>query len=484
MSDFDFDQDDFFEDYEEEAEESAEAKAKNDEPAEEVLSQAETEKRMAAFQQLQKRNMQIIVKPKQFKPEQRKEAVRWLGEAGDPTAVPALLKVYMKDKTPGMKEEAEYALGQIKAMGHALEDAEMQDEAEALFRGIVFYGKFGKRVDTGRFKMIEMGLAISAIVLVVLGVFAMFAVAAPKKAAAEAESAVTAAYETSVAPTPTPDNDETVQASLSDYYAALKSDANNYQFELLKAGRGESINCQPDFLNKPNNYTLTATWSDNADYVAIAAALNAVHDALAPVSDAYQESCNTQMALDQTTALDLGTTVLDVQKQLKAVETLFQDSGVEIPVIELATPTPQPTDIPEPTATPDLAAAEDTIIQLERIITDMTDPRGSATTLVAYWQQVASSNQMYREGCNTGSLTIPGEYTLPAELQGAFPDLDSAVQKINVGLVTLRESSDAFFAACADGNVPDNANDRLTQASFAKNTFTAAQVELDKLSGN
>lgn len=488
MSDFDFDQDDFFEDYEEEEEEStdsdSEEKAKTDEPEREVLSPEEQDRRVAAFQKLQKRNMHIAVKPKQFKPEQRKEAIRWLGEAGDPTSIPALLKVYQKDKTPGMKEEAAYALGQIKAMGRALEDPEMEDKAYDLLNHIVLYNEFGKRANTGRFKLIEIGLGISAVALFVIGFLAMLAVAIPRNNANATEAAITAAYETDIAPTWTPDNDETVTASLETYYSQLNTDADNYRLQLLAAGREESINCEADFFNKPEQYTLTDTWLNNAEYVAIAEKLNAIYDALLPVRQAYDESCSSLTPITREETLSLGTMVLDSQNLLREAAPLLEGSGLVVPtLVPTDTPVPDPTDIPPPTATPDLAQADDAIIQLENIVSDMTGPRGTANNLVFYWEQVVASNQMYREGCAEGSMSIPAEYVLPAELQGAFPRLEQTILNINTGLATMRDSSTSFFNACNDGSVPADAANQLTLANLAKSAFLAAQVELDGLQG-
>src|SRR5689334_3095547 len=113
MADFDFEQDDISKGFEDEGD---------------GMSVAETERRQAEFQATVQKNMDIIVKPKQYDANKRREAIRWLGEAGDPDAIPALLKVYQKDKTPGFKEEAAYALGQFKALGEALDDDETEQE--------------------------------------------------------------------------------------------------------------------------------------------------------------------------------------------------------------------------------------------------------------------------------------------------------------------------------------------------------------------
>src|SRR5262245_9847336 len=98
----------------------------DDEP--EVLSYAEREKRQAAFLKEVETRRTILKKPKHYQPKESVEAAYWLGEAGDPSAIPELVLVYNKDKTSGMKEAATYALGMFKALQEALDDPEMQDE--------------------------------------------------------------------------------------------------------------------------------------------------------------------------------------------------------------------------------------------------------------------------------------------------------------------------------------------------------------------
>lgn len=480
MSDFNFDQDDFFEDYEDE-EEAGDSDAAASTALE--LSQEEIEKRMAAFEKEQKRKMHIASKPKQFNPEQRKEAVRWLGEAGHPGSVPVLLKVYQKDRTPGMKEEAAFALGQIKALGQALEDPDpvLAEEADALFNDIILHNKFGKRVDTSRFGMIEIGLGISAGVIFVLAIIMMIAVAGPRNAQRAEVAAVTAAFETQVAPTPTEDTQDIVEGLIEDYYAQLLQDANTYQLQLVIAGRGESIDCSPDAFKRPEAFQLSDKWASDPNYAPIVQTLNSIRDALTPVRQAYDNSCSSKQPISREETLSLGTTVLNAQSQLRDTETLFTNSGLAVPTVELASATPQPTEIPLPSATPDVASASDTIDQLDRLISDMLDPRGAASNVVLYWEQTINANEMYREGCNEGQVTIPDDYTLSADLQATFPHLDLAVQNLNVGLQTLRQTSAAFFNACAAGALPDDASQQLTVANLAKSAFQAAQVELGKV---
>jgi HEAT repeat protein len=450
----------------------------------EELSFEEEEKRLDDFQALQKLNMQKAVKSKRFKPEERKAAIRWLGEAGDPTSIPALIKVYQKDKTPGMKEEAAYALGQLKAMGDALDDPETDVRAYELLNAIVLYGKFGKRSNTEMFRLLEMGLGISAVVLFIVGFLTMFLVGIPAANNRATVAAVTIAYQTDVAPTWTPDTEDIVQMQMQDFYAELLEDATSLQFQVVTASRGQSIDCSSDLLNRPARYALSSRWAGDPRFTPIVDKLNEARDTLTTVREAYDSSCNTNTAIERQTAVNLGSEVLDAQTLLREASEFLATAGFDVPTVVFASPTPAPSNTPAPTATFDLAVTDTYIGQIERLIADMTGPRGIASNNVFYWQQVIESGQIYREGCNLGAPTIPEDYALPAELVAVYVQLDTAVENLNIALLTMRQSSSAFFTACSSGEIPDDAASRLAQANLAVNAFAAAQAELVNIREN
>lgn len=495
MADYD-EFDDFLEDYEEDDDEAqddadSEKEEEKDEEVEEELSEDEQVKRVEAFQKLQKRNMLMAVKPKKFKPEQRKDAIRWLGEAGDPTSIPALIKVYRKDKTPGMKAESAYALGQLRAMGDALDDPEMEEQAYDLLNKIVLHQKFGKRVNESMFKLIEMGLGASAAVLFIIGMIAMFLVGIPAAEEAAIVEEISVQETLTAAPSPTSDSELVVQDQLQDYYAQLNHDTNFFQFEMLTAGRGGSITCEdlspdddiPLYYSHPS-YNLSSNWIDNPRFTPIANKLNEVRDLFEPARQAHANSCSNGQVIVGQEALDLGTNVLNAQAILREASELLSGAGLEVPTAQFASPTPVPTNTPQATATFDLNSANVYIGEIERLITDMTGPRGTTTALVFNWQQVIDSGQMYREGCNAGAPFIPDDYALPAELVGSFTQLDTAVENVNIALLTTRQASSAFYTACSSGEVPEDAANRLAQASLALNAFAAAQAELINIRGN
>lgn len=465
MADFNFDEDDITKGF--------------DDDSDGELSVAEIERRQAAFQKQMQKNMEIILKPKQYDATKRREAIRWLGEAGDPDALPALLKVYNKDKTPGMKDEAAYALGQFKALGEALDDPETEDEALNMLEQIVLHGKFGKRANPLPLILGEVALGILAALLFGMGLFFAGTVAAPRQATQTAIQAITE----TARPTATPDTEEIMVAQLQNYYAELVEDAQTYQFELAKASRGDSIDCSNGLFNYPPVYALSSMWSGNASYSSVVDLLNEAHGLLDVVNQAYSAACTNNRPIPQEEAISLGRSVLDAQRKLDEALVALNSAGVEVTEPPQMTNTPRPTEPATATATADLSFVTDELIALDRIIADMTTVTGPALTLRNYWTQVTSTNSVYRSGCNQAPPLIPDNHVLANNNQGLFVQLDSATNNVNTGLQQLRESSNAFYAMCNSGTVPEDAGARLDQTNAAINAFNAARGELDLLRG-
>jgi hypothetical protein len=463
MADFDLEKDDISKGFDDDGE----------------LGVAEQERRQAEFQDKVKRNMDIIVKPKQYDANKRREAIRWLGEAGDPDAIPALLKVYQKDKTPGFKEEAAYALGQFKALGEALDDDETESEALDMLDKIVLHGKFGKRANSLPLIFGEVALLILAVALFAVGFVVMGTVAGPRHASQTAVQAITE----TARPTATPDTEDIVKAQLQAYYEELFADAQNYQFQMVSAGRGQGQDCSEGLFNYPPVYTLSPMWSSNPSYVRVADLLNEAHDMLDVVNQSYQTACANSRSIPNDEALSLGNTVLDAQRKLDEALEAINSAGIEITEQAAMTNTPRPTDLPLPTATADLSFVTNDLLALDTIISNMTSIQGPAQTLKFYWEQVVTSNAIYLGGCNQPAPLIPDNYSLPVNNQGLFLQLDMAVGNINTGLQMLRDASSSFYASCTSGEVAADASARLEQVNSAISAFNSARNELNSLRG-
>ncbi len=154
----------------------------------------------------------------------------------------------------------------------------------------------------------------------------------------------------------------------------------------------------------------------------------------------------------------------------------------------------QPTAIP-PTAAPDEAqataipptaapTADPTVAQhinaLYAIVDDVRAPRGAASVLTQYWNDVRSGGAT--GGCTQPLPAIPADYELPPEIQAASPDLALAAGLVNTGLELLRRGWTQFQAACA-ASPAASLNDGLKTVGDVTTAFSSASEQLNKLRG-
>lgn len=467
FDDFSFDN---FDDMESEDEDIVETFDDGEDDERPSLSPQEVQKRIAAYQEKSRESMRIIVKAKQYDKKQRIEALRWLGESGNHEAIPQILKVYDKDKTPGMKEEAAYALGQFKALHLAYDDPETVDDAQQRIDDIILYNARGKRASSTKWILMEIGLLALAVVL-----FGTGFVLNSTYGQARRDARATSVSQTETAqPTPTPDTEDVVQAQLQSYYDDLLADANFLQVQLATTTRGESIDCETDLAN-PSSYTLSPNWSGNETYTALATSLNGVRSQLSEVRDAYLEACDNFRPIDD--AIGLGTVIIEAQRALNETRLNLNEAGIEVTEQAIATAVP----IATQAATIDNEDFSEAIGDLRRIINDMTQIGGATSTTIFNWGQVVENNAVFLSGCNQPEPIIPADYVLEPELDGVSSALDSAVDNVNLGLQQTRLATTAFYEACAASAVPENATARLDQANLAQTAFTNASASLDLL---
>ncbi|MEM9955498.1 MAG: HEAT repeat domain-containing protein [Chloroflexota bacterium] len=474
-NDFDFDDFDNFDDFLE-SEPDQDDILDNFDTDDNAPSEAEIIAKLDAYEKSTKRYSRMALKGKSKS--QRVEAIRWLGESGNPQAIKALVRIYRKDKTPGMKEEAAYALGQFQAYLNDQADPATMELADERVNAIILEDKFGKRANPMPFILGEVVLVALAVVLFIFG-----GILAQQNAAQRA--ADLSATQTAM-PTPTPDTEQALQADIENFYTGLFTDTNFYKQQLAAATRGEGVNCNLDGLSNPNNYTLSEQWQDNQIFVDTIAALNNANDLLSPVVSAYQQACANGVAPAREDALDLGGTIIEVERELVTIRDSLAFAGITIEDIELPTQTPPPAatlDPNVPTPTEDLTAIDDAVTNLRLIIDNMTGLRGPAATAQFNWQQVVDNGELYLSGCNQPRDTIPDNVTLDQSVAGQSPLLDSAVSNVNIALDSTRLALDAFYAACDAGEVPEDALGRQAQANLAMSAFDSASTDLNILQG-
>lgn len=450
------------------------------------LSPAEQQRRIDAFEKQTDQYMKIAVKPKTYGKAERVEAIRWLGESGNFRAIPALLKVYQKDRTAGMKEEAAYALGQFKAFDQAQNhpDPDISNQAYENVDQIILQGQFGKRANLTPIYIAEAALAALALVLLILG-FILSATVGQSRRDAKA----TSVSQTQTAmPTATPDTANLVEDQLQTYYVDLYSDSVYFQQELLKAGREEPIACDLDTLANPPAYTLSQTWQADEAYQAAVSDLNAAREALNVVRSRFEDACSNNQAIPRQEALDLGGNILTIQREtFNSIRNEFNEIGIEVTEQVFATSTPLVTAIPDATLTPtpiDISNLTTPIFELERLIERMTDNTGATSQIAFFWQQVVDQNQVYLSGCNQPEPQVPENYSLDPQYIGVSEDLDNAVRNVNNGLQATRQAITAFYATCNTEELPEDIRANRDLTVSASQSFNQAQTLLTELQGN
>lgn len=153
--------------------------------------------------------------------------------------------------------------------------------------------------------------------------------------------------------------------------------------------------------------------------------------------------------------------------------------SAEATSVPAAAPTPAPTPTPTPAPRVDPLTAPH-IAALYAIVDDVRGPRGAASTLEQYWNDVRSAGAT--GGCTQPLPAIPADYELPADAAAASPALDLAKNLVNTGLGLLRLGWNQFQAACATG-LAAGLNDGLRSIDNIKAAFSTAAGQLDALRG-
>ena len=447
---------------------------------------ADQEAKIVAFQKKVKALEKIILTPKQYPVEKRREAVQMLGEMGEVEVIPSLVKVYQKDKSPGMKEAAAQALGMFKALEDALYDTQMperQEYAQSLIEGIVLRDAMGQRT---RFKGRPMRLIIAFLFVLFLLLSMIGVMSAGPKAERDAANATAVALEqTRVAlnlPTdipgitstviPTPSDMPGVVALLQLDYAALSSDTVLLRAEMLNSTREQQITCPPALKKSvpivvPSNLT-------QPELVSVAATLNKAHTDLLPIVDAYETACRTNQPIQRTVANTYDGTLVSIQTALFQVPNQLSTFGItpDAPVITpsaVISPTPSATFTPTATLDPKKFARH--IIGLRQIANSMTSSNGANTLLIQYWDDVNKSGST--GGCRSLPAPIlPADYALPEDVSAEAPEeLLTALENVNTGLTLLRQSWRAFEQFCGDSSLVAIASTQYIAADTARSAF-------------
>lgn len=102
-------------------------------------------------------------------PKVRMKAAAWLGEAGEPTAITMLMRVYKDDTDPKVRAAAQHSLGMFRKLEQELKKPD-QTRVQKLLEDITVHGKMGRRLPISVRSLVkfEIALLISAILVVAL----------------------------------------------------------------------------------------------------------------------------------------------------------------------------------------------------------------------------------------------------------------------------------------------------------------------------
>lgn len=216
----------------------------------------------------------------------RRKAARWLGEAGEPSAVIELRKLYEGDPDRKVRKAAGDALGMLRALEVGLDQD--QETVYDLLEDVQLRGRLGKRVAVPIpvLARIGLGLLVSLLILLAFNFVIWPQMNSTPSGDTMAESAPNAAD--------TPDR-ATAIADLQALSTAFRQDVTSLQGIYLDFA---NLNCDASF-NEPRPYAATLS-GENEDLAPIAARLNGQVLDLTTAKAPYNTACSESAALDES----------------------------------------------------------------------------------------------------------------------------------------------------------------------------------------
>lgn len=405
-------------------------------------------------------------------PKTRRQAAAWLGEAGDPTAITALVQAYKNDPDPRVREDARYALGMFRKLEDAL--AKDQDGTIKLLQDIALHGKMGHRIPipVRTVAKVILGLLISAVIVAAMA----FVLPPLLRGSAPAQTA---------APTAEPNPPTTVPASvqldtldrpaltarLQDNLARLSSSVTKLQAQYQAVLGGGEMNCAEFFDTVESLQLSEANARDFPDLAQAASDLNAALAAYQSARSAYARVCEGGETIP---ASEFGGPMGEVIAVIQSLAPIQAALAAEAAPLDA---------VPAPT-TEAAAPSNDMRTQLQAldgIITDMTAPDSPNALLIRYWTESQDSGGT--NGCSSpvSADQIPVDYVLPDDMAQQSENLTLAAGMVNTGLALLRQSQQLFAAACAEGSPASSAATGLQLSGAAADAFNSAAALVIRL---
>jgi hypothetical protein len=450
------------------------------------LTEDELARREALFHKRVKKQVAIMMSPKKFNDKQRAAAARLLGEYGEPTSIPYLVKAYRTDKSKAVRRAAGESLSMLKALGEMVtsDDEELRAAALEVVTNIIVYNQLGRpsRVSAGAVR--AFSVVLIALALGVVGITVALVPNPnndPSLIPLDVRLTQTAAV---ITPPPSPTSSDPVVLieQFRDLYAALDADSRLLQAQMLTIVRQQPQDCSI-VLRPTRPYDLPDILTTRPGIEEVAAAYNSAEAVIARVRGAFEQSCRTQQAIPRQEALALTQELIEAQRTLVEVAPIFSTLGVTLPPTPTAIPVPtntlEPTLEPTPTETPDISSVRIQIRAMITVVNEMLGPRGKATLLSVYWQNVANGSTA--DCLQMPPPLVPGDIVVVPAAAELAPDLLPLADTINQALSIVRNSYQAFDAGCSTNRLRQLVDTQLPAVQSAVNALTDAQNRLNAL---
>lgn len=383
-------------------------------------------------------------------PDERREAVVYLGEAAASDSVNEIIDVYETDDDKRVRKAAAYALGQFKAIDRALSRGK-QSEVERLLKRVEVEGKLGKRAAVGpTFQVI-------LILLVLLGLLVAANVFSPLL-----RERLREAVEVVEARTAPRRDRETLLTDAQTYLSALQADAEALRAEFTTLLGGGTLGCDASFT-APDNYLIAPEdAAANADISELVTQLNDAGDRLRESRAVYDQACRGETTVATENA---GAMLLPVREASDLLTTA--QTGLAV-----LTGAPSTTATPAQTGTTQ-ADPRSFIPPLTTIIDQMIGENGATAQLVRFWSEAGTSGGS--SGCGVERPAIPENFVLPGNADVDWPTLAQAVVQINTGLEATRNGWNQLAASCNENTLGGQARAGVINAEAAQNALIFAR---------
>ncbi|MBI1279806.1 MAG: hypothetical protein GC179_16885 [Anaerolineaceae bacterium] len=260
----------------------------------------------------------------------RMKAAAWLGEAGDPTAITALMRVYKGDADPKVRATAQYSLGMFRKLEEELNQPD-QSKVQKLLEDVAVRGKMGRRVPIPVRSLVkfEIAMIISAVLVAVL---ALVLPSIFRQQVSQVVQPNETVIPTALAPTAPAVASKTRPEVIADLQSTLKQVSDNSntlqsQFQLLQ--NGGALDCKAYFnllipvaLSEENS-------RDFPDLVTIATDINNLEASFRSAKATFEQGCQPNAALDATTVSTANRDILALVQSIANTQTALTTAAAK-----------------------------------------------------------------------------------------------------------------------------------------------------------